>query len=55
MYAAGFLTALSKGFDFKQAGHIGAFLAEEIIQETGAQFKLDKINQFQSSLFQLNL
>ena len=54
MYAAGFLAALSKGFDFKQSGHIGAFLAEEIIQETGAQFKLDKINQFQSSLFQLN-
>ena len=40
MYAAGFLASLSKGNDCRLAGELGVFLAEEIIQKTGAQFDM---------------
>ncbi|MBT3300331.1 MAG: adenosine kinase [Candidatus Marinimicrobia bacterium] len=52
MYAAGFLAGLSKGFDCSTAGKAGGFLAEEIIQKTGAQFEVDKIQAYASSLFE---
>ncbi|MDP6339863.1 MAG: adenosine kinase [Candidatus Marinimicrobia bacterium] len=51
MYAAGFLTALSKGYDARRAGEIGGYLAEEIIQGPGAQFAVTKMEEFQSTLF----
>ena len=40
MYAAGFLASLSKGNDYRRAGELGVFLAEEIIQKSGAQFNV---------------
>jgi len=40
MYAAGFLVSLSKGNDCRLAGELGVFLAEEIIQNPGAQFDI---------------
>jgi fructokinase len=52
MYAAGFLTALAKGHSTKRAGKIGGLLAEEIIQQFGAQFSIDKINYFKSKIFE---
>jgi len=51
MYAAGFILALSKGLEPIQAGKIGGFLAEEIIQGTGAQFNMNKIEELRISLF----
>ena len=51
MFAAGFITSLSKGSNPTQAGKHGSILAEEIIQLTGAQFDLKKIEKFSSSLF----
>jgi len=50
MYAAGFLTALSHGFVSSRAGEIGGFLAEEIIQQSGAQFELKKMQELKSEL-----
>jgi len=51
MYAAGFLTALAKGYSIKRAGEIGGLLAEEIIQKSGAQFAIDKINFLRIKFF----
>ena len=51
MYAAGFLTALAKGYSIKRAGEIGGLLAEEIIQQSGAQFAIDKINFLRINFF----
>jgi sugar/nucleoside kinase (ribokinase family) len=51
MYAAGFLTALAKGYSTKRAGEIGGLLAEEIIQQSGAQFVIDKINFLRIKFF----
>jgi len=34
-----------------EAGRIGGFIAEEIIQQTGAQFNLNKIKELRLSLF----
>ena len=50
MYAAGFLAALSKGYSVIRAGEIGGLLAEEIIQQSGAQFPLQKIQELRSEL-----
>jgi len=52
MYAAGFLASLSKRLPIPKAGEIGGYLAEEIIQGPGAQFKLDQIRQLKLSLFE---
>jgi len=51
MYAAGFLSALSKGLSLQQAGEIGGALAEEIIQQSGAQFSLERIYSLKESVF----
>ena len=51
MYAAGFLSALSNGYDCYRAGEVGGYLAEEIIQRLGAQFEIDKIKEFKSTMF----
>ena len=51
MYAAGFISALSKGLEPIQAGKIGGFLAEEIIQGTGSQFNINKIAELRILLF----
>jgi len=51
MYAAGFLTALAKGYSTKRAGEIGGLLAEKIIQQSGAQFGIDKINFLRIKFF----
>ncbi|MBT3478116.1 MAG: adenosine kinase [Candidatus Marinimicrobia bacterium] len=51
MYAAGFLTALSNGCDSFRAGEIGGYLAEEIIQGPGAQFEINKMKEFKTTLF----
>jgi sugar/nucleoside kinase (ribokinase family) len=52
MYAAGFLASISKDYSSKRAGEIGGLLAEEIIQQTGAQFEVDKINVLRSKFFE---
>ena len=51
MYAAGFISSLCRGLEPIEAGKIGGFIAEEIIQKTGAQFNLNKIKELSSSLF----
>ncbi len=43
MYAAGFLVALERGSGSHEAAKLAGYLAEEIIQETGAQFSVDHI------------
>tara|TARA_B110000196_G_scaffold319662_1_gene338404 strand:- start:1930 stop:2922 length:993 start_codon:yes stop_codon:yes gene_type:complete len=52
MYAAGFLASISKDYSSKRAGEIGGLLAEEIIQQSGAQFEIDKINLLRSNFFE---
>ena len=51
MYAAGFISSLCRGLEPIEAGRIGGFIAEEIIQQTGAQFNLNKIKELRLSLF----
>jgi sugar/nucleoside kinase (ribokinase family) len=51
MYAAGFISSLCKDLPPIEAGKIGGFVAEEIIQQTGAQFNLNKIKELSLSLF----
>jgi len=51
MYAAGFISSLCKGSDPIEAGKIGGFVAEEIIQQTGAQLNLNKIKELSLTLF----
>jgi len=51
MYAAGFVSSLCRGLEPIEAGKIGGFIAEEIIQQTGAQFNLNKIKELRLSLF----
>jgi len=53
MYAAGFLSALSKGYNSRQSGEIGGRLAEEIIQQFGAQFDLKKMSELNSKVFSI--
>ncbi len=50
MYAAGFLSALTHGKSYKECGHMGGLLAEEIIQQSGAQFSLDKMSHLKTQL-----
>ena len=50
MYAAGFLTSLSKGNDCRFAGELGVFLAEEIIQNSGAQFDLKIMERLKETI-----
>ena len=51
MYAAGFISSLCKGLGSIEAGKIGGFVAEEIIQQTGAQLNLNKIKELSLTLF----
>ena len=51
MYAAGFISSLCKDLEPIEAGKIGAFVAEEIIQQTGAQLNLNKIKELSLTLF----
>ncbi len=50
MYAAGFLTALSKGYGGRTAAEIAGILAEEIIQIPGAQFEVSAIREVRNAL-----
>lgn len=50
IFAAGFLSALCKGYSAKIAGEIGSYLAEEIIQITGAQFEISVIKQLNTKI-----
>ena len=50
MYAAGFLASLSKGNDCLQAGELGVFLAEEIIQNPGAQFDIKIMERLKETI-----
>ena len=52
MYAAGFLSSLSRCNDYKLAGELGVALAEEIIQIQGAQFDKNVIDKLASKVFQ---
>ena len=51
MYAAGFLSSLSRYDDYKLAGELGVALAEEIIQIQGAQFDKIVIDKLASKIF----
>ena len=50
MYAAGFLSSLSKGNDCRHAGGLGVFLAEEIIQNPGAQFDIKIMERLKETI-----
>ncbi|MEC9050459.1 MAG: adenosine kinase [Candidatus Neomarinimicrobiota bacterium] len=50
MYAAGFLASLSKGNGCVQAGELGVFLAEEIIQNPGAQFDITIMKRLKETI-----
>ena len=52
MYAAGFLSSLSRFDDYLNAGELGVALAEEIIQIQGAQFDKNVIDKLASKIFQ---
>ena len=51
MYAAGFISSLCKDLGPIEAGKIGGIVAEEIIQQTGAQLNLNKIKELSLTLF----
>ena len=51
MYAAGFISSLCKDLKPIEAGKIGGYFAEEIIQQTGAQLNLNKIKELSLTLF----
>ena len=51
MYAAGFISSLCKDLKPIDAGKIGGYVAEEIIQQTGAQLNLNKIKELSLTLF----
>lgn len=53
MYAAGFLSGLVKDLSSKKSGEIGSMLAEEIIQQFGAQFTLGMMNDLKSKFYNL--
>ncbi|MFA7124692.1 MAG: adenosine kinase [Sphaerochaetaceae bacterium] len=50
VYAAGFLYGICKEMDIYKAGHIASFLAGEIIQQRGAQFSVEKIDEIMQRL-----
>ena len=50
MYAAGFLAALARGRDPVSAARAAGWLAEEIIQQVGAQFSVEHIQRLKTSL-----
>ncbi len=49
-YAAGFLYGLCAGRSSTDAGHCASYLAGEIIDQVGAQFSRDKINEIRAHL-----
>ncbi len=51
MYAAGFLAALSRGRNAPDAARIAGYLAEEIIQQLGAQISIDRMRELRAELF----
>lgn len=50
MFAAGFMVALTKGYDGRTAAEIAGYLAEEIIQLPGAQFAVSTILELRNRL-----
>ena len=50
MFAAGFMAALYRGSSYTEAGEIGGYLAEEIIQIPGAQFERSVIKQLNEEI-----
>ncbi|MFW5695114.1 MAG: adenosine kinase [Alkalispirochaeta sp.] len=50
MFAAGFLAALAHGQDAVHASRAAGWLAEEIIQQVGAQFTVDHISRLRDEL-----
>ena len=50
MYAAGFLAGLVRGDSPRRCGEIAGILAEEIIQQVGAQFEVERIRTLSSEL-----
>tara|TARA_B100000029_G_scaffold187827_3_gene185271 strand:- start:505 stop:1500 length:996 start_codon:yes stop_codon:yes gene_type:complete len=51
MYAAGFLAGLANGYSCDHAGELGGLLAEEIIQQSGAQFAASKMESLKKEFF----
>ena len=51
MYAAGFLAGLAKELSYEQSGKMGGLMAEEIIQQSGAQFPISKLKCLKKKLF----
>ena len=51
MYAAGFLSSISKKNDYEEAGKVAVQLAEEIIQIQGAQFEKSEMDKLKSNIF----
>jgi len=50
MFAAGFLAALAQGRDAVHASRAAGWLAEEIIQQVGAQFTMEHISRLRTEL-----
>lgn len=50
MFAAGFLAALARGRSAVDAARAAGWLAEEIIQQVGAQFSVDHIRQLREKM-----
>ena len=51
MYAAGFLASICRGSGYEEAGKVAVYLAEEIIQIQGAQFRKREIEFLKSKIF----
>ena len=51
MYAAGFLAAICRGSGYEESGNVAVYLAEEIIQIQGAQFRKREIDLLKSKIF----
>jgi len=51
MYAAGFLAGLVRGDSPRRCGEIAGILAEEIIQQVGAQFEVGRIRALAEELW----
>jgi sugar/nucleoside kinase (ribokinase family) len=50
MFAAGFLTGLTRGWRPVHAARAAGWLAEEIIQQVGAQFSVEHINRLRTDM-----
>lgn len=50
VYAAGFLYGLCKNLEIEDAGYVASVLAGEIIQQRGAQFSKEKVDEVRSQI-----